>query len=281
MRKVFLCTALVLCLSLYYPRLISAQVVINEFSSSTSDDWIELFSPEDIDISGWVLKDTANSDLKKFDNPTSIGPASNTFLVIDVGNRLNNTGDTIKLLKSDNTQADSITYGGSGNVCLPSTTGSIARFPNGGNVVDRLWTATRGVTNDSGAIDPCPTPTPTQTNTPTSTLTLTQTQTPTATVTTKPTNTPTKKPTNTPTEEISETPPESGEELILGASNETSETPTQAESQDEKTDESKVSFLLPIVFIVLGLGFISTAVFLVIKSRKIDNVEKETFSEDT
>jgi len=55
---------------LLQPQAVNAQVVINEFSSSTSDDWIELFSPEDIDISNWVLKDTANSDLKKFDNPT-------------------------------------------------------------------------------------------------------------------------------------------------------------------------------------------------------------------
>ena len=57
MRILFL-FALFTSLSFIFAKGASAQVVINEMSTDGSSDWIELFSSEDIDISGWILKDT-------------------------------------------------------------------------------------------------------------------------------------------------------------------------------------------------------------------------------
>ena len=45
-----------------FPQKISAQVVINEFlpNHSSGVDWVELYSATDIDISGWILKDSTS-----------------------------------------------------------------------------------------------------------------------------------------------------------------------------------------------------------------------------
>jgi len=80
----------------------SAQVMINEYlpHPSSGSDWIELYSPTDIDISDFILRDST-SDMKKLPSGLVIGPSTSTNCYVDVSNRLNNSGDTILLLKAD------------------------------------------------------------------------------------------------------------------------------------------------------------------------------------
>jgi signal peptidase len=75
-------------------------LTINEFLPNSegvdSDDWIEMYSEIDIDISGYILSDET-SDMAVIPNPSNIGPSTSKYFVVDVGNRLNNSGDTIFL----------------------------------------------------------------------------------------------------------------------------------------------------------------------------------------
>ena len=280
--KTLIFGGLLIFLFLSFPKLSYAQVVINEFSSSTSNDWIELYSPIDVDISNWILDDDGTTtDLKKFEVNTIIGPSTSSYLVVEVGDRLNNPGDTVRLTDNNGEEVDAVAYGGSGNVCLPSTAGSIAKIPDGGNLHDRLAISTKGVTNGNSFTDPCPTPTSVPTNSPTNapTHSPTNTLTPTPKSTNTLTPTPTKKPTNTPTEP--EESPAEGDELVLGSTDPLlSSTPIPTETP-EKDNGGKNFPFVPVLFIILGIGFIGSAVFLVLKGRKenlktLENVEKFT-----
>jgi len=76
--------------------------VINEMSTwETSGDWVELFSPDDVDISGWKLRDSASTIVETVPQGVSIGPSSSKYYVISAGNRLNRDEDTIRLLMTD------------------------------------------------------------------------------------------------------------------------------------------------------------------------------------
>ena len=80
--KVYWSILLAIFLLTIFQTTISAQVVINEFSSSTSDDWIELFAYENTDISGWILDDDGTTtDMKDIPSDIIIGPSSNQFYV--------------------------------------------------------------------------------------------------------------------------------------------------------------------------------------------------------
>lgn len=146
-------------------RSVLAQPVINEFSVDPPDDydWVELYSPEEIDISGWKLGDETGV-FKTFEDGTRLGPE--IYLVIEKYRRLNNDKDTIFLYNPAGEVVDKIKYGYEGEVCLPSSDGSIARLPDGGNTYDRVRVHTKGIKNDSSYIDPCPTPPPVVSETP-------------------------------------------------------------------------------------------------------------------
>ncbi|HKZ40836.1 MAG TPA: lamin tail domain-containing protein, partial [Candidatus Hodarchaeales archaeon] len=128
-----------LFLLLLPPSDIYAQVVINEFSSSDSSDWIELFNTSvgEIDLTSWSIKDTAASPVYDFSGNRL--PAKESCYQ-DVSNRLNNSGDRIQLL-SGVTEVDCVTYGtGNGSFCAdaveaditaPSTGETAARTPEG------------------------------------------------------------------------------------------------------------------------------------------------------
>lgn len=211
------------------PTKIFSQVVINEFNSASSDDWVELFnnSSEQIDLSGYLLIDGSESGNTK---TLSCTLASKGFLVIDWSNKLNNSGDIIKL-KNGDTVIDCIAYGdGAGQLCEGKTSVDLpvielGKF--GARTVDgeESWvvstTSTKDNPNDgsqkgSSAVCFTPTEIPEPTETPESTDTPTPSQTPT------PTKTPTPKPTQkntqlTPTTSIKDTSmtPQAGE--VLGA----------------------------------------------------------------
>lgn len=243
----------------------SAQVVINEFSVSPPDkyDWVELYSPEVVNISGWKLADETGV-FETIPNGKSLGPG--IYYIITKYQRLDNDKDTIYLYDQDDNRKDVIKYGYPGEVCLPSSDGSIARIPDGGNTYDRLLINTKNQTNGLVVTDPCPTPTPEPTNTPTPTPTPTHTSTstsnPTATPTKTPTPTPTKSPTPKPTTTFS--PTSTSEELVLGIQNNTvTPTPTP---EDKIAGEKKFP-VFPVILIGAGFLCIAGALFFFVKNN--------------
>lgn len=251
-----------------FPPIVNAQVVINEFSSNGNSDWIELYSPEDWDISGWILDDDGTAtNLEEFANGTVIGP-SNQYLIIEVGNRLNDSGDIISLYSKDSSLVNQVSYENKGGVCAPGSSQSVGRVDNG-NTIERFDTPTKKATNVGAQLDPCPTPTPTPTFSPTPSPTTTSSPTskPIPTPTPTLTKTPTPKPTSTPIE-TSET--ETPETLVLGMGN-TSDQKGASESAKEK----KSFPFLPFLFIVAGLVCIGTALFLVFRKGKAYNEKSE------
>ena len=238
----------------------SAQVVINEFSPLSSPDWVEVYnnSTESANLSTYKLQDAAGNILTL---SGTILPSG--FAAFDWSNRLNNDGDTFSLYKNSDVVM-TVTYGGQGNVCIPSSLGSIAWIPDGGNTYDRLLTSTKNLTNGISFTDPCPTPTPeptsTSTATPTSIPTSTPTPTPTPTKTSTPT--PTKNPTPKPT--ITPSSISTSEELVLGIQNATS---TPEVSLQEETETGKKFPVFPVILIVTGFLCIAGAVFFFIKNN--------------
>ncbi len=250
----------------------SAQVVINEFSSATNLDWIELYAHEDTDISGWILDDDGTeTDMVVISENVIIGPSSNAYYVVEVSNRLNLTGDIIKLFKNDSiTLIDEISYGNKGGICIPSELGSIARVPDANPHFYRLSNHTIGLTNGDLVTDPCPTPTPipTSTNTPTPKPTATSKP----TVTFAPTKIPTLKPTVKPTKTTISSVPiaendneEDGE--ILGIQGKNQNTPTLTDISEDENSEKKFPILAG-VFMIGGLGFMGAAAYPFLKDRK-------------
>ena len=73
-----------------------AQALINEFSVQPSDkyDWVELYSPTDIDISGWTLSDNSGI-FETFPEGTQL--TAGNYEVVTQYQRLDNDGDSIFL----------------------------------------------------------------------------------------------------------------------------------------------------------------------------------------
>jgi len=280
-----------------FPKLAHAQLVINEFSSYTSDDWIELVNigNADVDLSNYAIRDLTQNNkvsLSGILKPDGIKDFS-------FSDSLNKNGDVIKIIRLEaGAEVETIyylCYGDEANNSLCSNpnsiriscvsddsapTSSIGSYPSdGGNTFDRL-SPTRGGTNSTATLNPCPTPTPVPTNSPTNIPTNSPTITPTPTPKPSNTQTPTatKKPTNSPTEP--EESPAEGDELVLGLSDSfLSQTPTPPEVSEGGGSGNSFPFI-PVLFIILGVGFIACAVFLVIKERKkdltFDNVKNIT-----
>jgi len=125
-------------------------IVVNEFYSYGSSDWVELYSGEsgNIDLSGWVIDDEAESVMLTISSGTSISPGG--YLVFNVGERLNNGGDTITLKNPSGNLVDSVSYGGnsSNDVSIPGSGESANRCPNGTGSWTILSTLTSGSAND-------------------------------------------------------------------------------------------------------------------------------------
>lgn len=141
-----------------------AQVVINEFSSSSDPEWIEIYNTneETINLTGWTLEDRAQKSFIYLDGCV---PAKG-FRKFEKTNWLNNGGDDI-LLKNDQKETiDSLTYGDDNLVESPGEIQSAGRNPDGGD----LWEI---FDNPSPQNDSCvlstPTPSPSLTDPPTPT----------------------------------------------------------------------------------------------------------------
>lgn len=247
--------------ALLLPRIAFAQVVLNEFSSSTSPDWVELYAISETDISGWKIDDDATSTIMHtIQGQTVLGVGE--LYVADVSNRLNNPGDIISLYTKEDSLVDQISYGDKGGVCVPSESQSAGRVENG-NTIERFATPTKEGTNVGAALAPCPTPTPEPTEAPTPASTKTPESTKTASPTPKPTvkATATSRPTTKP---ISEKEEADNEKLILGLREELENSPPPEEEVEEKRNFPFYSLL----FILPGIGFIGYPVFSFLRKRQ-------------
>lgn len=208
MRKIVSAFFLINFLLVLNPQIAQAKVVINEFSSATSsDDWVELFNsgPEIIDLSTLLVKDGTTN---KVDNITGFLD-SGGFFTFGWSNRLNNSGDSIRLfLKSDENNAiDQISYGIAENSTLQAPgSGYTGARSNDGENNWVILTATKGSTNNTGTVAPTSTPTPTDTPAPTSMPTKTPIPTKTPAPTKEPIPTKTPMPTKIPTSTIASSP---------------------------------------------------------------------------
>ena len=258
-----------------------AQIVINELGVLGTPDWIELYAYEDIDISGWYLDDVGTSSkIYTFPGGTVVGPSTNPIITENVSDRLNNSGDTIGLYRSDATLVEQIRYGGNG-VCLPvSSEGSVGKTTDGGNVLERFSQSSFNASNASGTLSPCPSPTPiptqTPTNTPTPTVAATNaptnTPTPNPTSTKKSTSTPTKKPTLTPQDhaadnELLQKSADVSQFRYDSENNSDQQTPADVLGAESSSDLANIS---PFAYVLLGLGivFVGVSVFLFVKNRR-------------
>lgn len=241
---------------------VSAQVVINEFSSyDNPGDWVELYAIESVDISGWIVRDLTASNKKEIPTGTILSPGS--FYVVDFSNYLNRDGDKIILRKADDvTDVDSLVYGDQGGVCAPGLGESAGRYPDANNTIERFREPTKGVPNIAN-FNVCPTPTPDPTPTltplPTPTLTSTPTSAPQATKTATPS--PTKTPLATAVRLSTVTPTPSAAVVLAGAVEATDMVlvSSAVPSSTVLPSSKDVSLLKPVVLIAGGVIFISVA----------------------
>lgn len=161
-----------------------ASLYINEFSSGTSSDWIEIYNDSDTaePLSAYMLRDDTASN--KLELNGILSPKG--FIVFEWSDRLNNTGDSIRLVKKDTEEEiDKVIYGYKENaqISAPSDTQSAGRIEDGQNAWGLFSSHTKGHNNTQGVMLPTLTPTPTETPkptaTPTKTPTLTKMSTPT------------------------------------------------------------------------------------------------------
>jgi len=196
-------TALIIAAAIFLllPKFVLAQVVINEFSSNSDPEWVELYNTsldQTIDLSGWQIVDGNKIDTDDLNLTGDIPPQDFRFFERKKG-WLNNDGDTVGLKNAQDELVDEIIYGGGGVVAVPAADGSAGRSPDGAD----SWIVFDIPTKNSAN----PTPTPTPTPAPTSASTPTPTSTPTP-APNPPTSTPTPKAsTPTPTKKITTVTP--------------------------------------------------------------------------
>lgn len=190
-------TAFFVFIFLFLPKESFASLFINEFSSYPSDssdpgwpDWVEIYNSgsESVDLSLYRLRD--NTATNKLDLSGNLGPGN--FISFDWSNKLNKSGDIIKLLLiSSESIVDQVGYGDQGSdISAPGVDQSAGRKTDGENLWVVFNNPTKGNSNNSSI------PLPTFTSTPTPSFSPTPTLKPTSTP--KPTATPTKSPTSKP-----------------------------------------------------------------------------------
>lgn len=254
-----------------FPGKAFAALYINEFSSNSSPEWIEIYNSDSasVDLSNYIIRDSTDSH--KIDLTGSI--AGNGFATFEFsGSVLNNDGDKIRLLVKNEggveNSVSEVVYGVPGDVKAPASDQTAGRNPDGTSNWVLFSASSRNSSNNSSAVVPTPTSAPTDTPSPSKTPTPTQTPTPGLTMT--PTKSPTLVPSKitSPTIAIKITPSptvDPNSDLKLENSNDSkvfgdsSESPTPADGEVLGTSTSQA----PLLFIVLGLIFLVVCGILV------------------
>ncbi|MBI2442507.1 MAG: lamin tail domain-containing protein [Candidatus Levybacteria bacterium] len=273
----------------------AGDLVINEFYSNGSNDWVELYNNSEsasIDLLLYKLRDSSATN--KIDLTGTLIP--HTYVSFGWGNNLNNGGDIIKIVaKDDDTNViDQVGYGDKGSdVSAPSVNQSAGRLPNGTGAFAILSTSSRDGDNNGSSIVHLPTETPTDVPTPTKTPTPTRTPTPVKSPTPTRTPTPIKTPTSikssaAPTKSPTPKPTSSSAQAflvrnvtslpqvtkqyptaVLGVSAaELTLTPV-SEKDDHEEEQEQSDGLSPFLLLpVAGITLIGGGVFYFLKKRK-------------
>lgn len=274
-----------------------ANLYINEFSSYSSSDWIELYNSgqEDRDLSKYCIRDSSSTNKLVLNGVLGSGQ----FTSFDWSDKLNKSGDDIKLfLNCDESQSpeDQVKYLASGgDINLPGENQTAGRSTDGGGHWVLFASATRGGPN-SALVVPTVTPTPTEapvpTRTPTPTRIPTPTRVPTTTKTPTPTLTPTVKPENTQKPSLSPTKMPTiiiskanlkptitgGFDDILGISTKSARITSPVKKKQAKPEvlvqgSSSINYSFIVVPAVIAILFISSGIIVFLKIR---NKQKET-----
>jgi len=260
---------LIIFLLLISPAPVSAQVVVNEFSSGSTNDWVELYyvstATESASLAGYSIQDSGsyNNDLSGEIDP-------NGFVVFEVGNRLNKAGDIIKLVDPLGVVSE-VSYGDKGGVCVAESGESIGRSTDGTGGFVKFASPTKSLANTSQESE-CvvATPEPTVESTPTPT--------PLPSVTAIATATPLAKRTARPSLVPKSTPRES-DVLALRAQLRSSE-PEASEEEEEIEEESGGVSLFAILLILVGVVFLGVGAYPFLKMRLQAYTEKRDSFEE-
>lgn len=218
-------------------------------------DWVEIYF-DGVNTSLYQLMDSLDTSPKSL----STANCNENFCTIDWSSRLNNSGDTIRLVATSSGEIiDQIGYGNSGDILAPNSGQSAGRRINGEGEWVIFSSPTKGSSNNSSTPISTPTTTLTPSDTPAQTLTPTQTPilTKTPTPTKKPTAIPTKIPSNKPTPTPSESAKVNLPESILGAA-----TKSADPSPTPTTDENNTFSFKNLVFVAGGIILILAGVLV-------------------
>jgi hypothetical protein len=227
---------------------VAQQPIISEVYYAEKDDWVEINNPfsssSPIDLSEYRLRDTTKTN--KIDLTGSLPPGG--FAVFSFGNKLNNLGDTVKLVKkADDSEISSLSFG-KGGLCTAPVGKSV--FLVSGE--QRTGDQTKGTENKDGTICVKQTEAPKITSTPEPTPIL---------VTPTPKREVIKEVTSSPT-------PKAVVLSDVDQKNEdvsTSPIPIETEKGKEVLYSSTVS-AAPVVYSPMGYLFIGIGVFCILLS---------------
>lgn len=267
--KRVLSTLFIWVLFVFSPQIVHAELFINEFSSGDSNDWVELYNsgPGAVTLSDYILWDGSNSTTNQLEPSGTIEP--NTHLALDWSNKLNNSGDNIKLLlKADATVVSEIGYGNEGSLPLAVSGQSVGRQPDGAGTWVLFSSPTKQTSNNTATLAPTATLTPSPTSEPSKTPMPTKTPTPSLTST--PTVVPTRVPTaRSITKSVSNTKsprPSISQQVVLGEK--TAATPSVEPTTLVKDVQSSPLDLGTILLTVGGIFLIACGILSFYTHRK-------------
>lgn len=239
---------------------------INEVSSNTKPDWVELFYSPDATISANL------SEYKLVDSVGGVKAlsgelAAGSFITFDWSNRLNNDGDSIELIEiATGLVLDHLEYGQDQKLCAPLPEQSLGRVPDGVGEFRLFFNGSKSVANGDKTII-CPVNTATiepsnvSTSTPSPTIVITS------------------SPNSSSVEKIAIQKYESPSAKVLAETNTVEDleessnvvietpTPTEIVATVAASVSSKSASLLPTASIVIGVIIILAIVYPVFRNR--------------
>ncbi len=159
--------------------------LINEYlphPSSGNKEWIEIYNPDHIDLTGYFIDDDTSFTDDAGSSPIKhlsaiVQGQTDILYVFETTSFLNNDGDIVALFDPSGTIVDSTSFSDD-----PGPEVSVGRYPDGSGSFSILQSATKGDPNSPPFIPtstPVPTEIPTATSKPTPTLRPTHTPVPT------------------------------------------------------------------------------------------------------
>lgn len=268
MKKIFF---LLFLLFFLFPQKTLANVYINEFSSASNPEWVELYNSDssDASLNGWILffQDNPSTSQKSVFGAGDFVPARGykIFERTYSGTQawLSNSGDAIILKNQNLLEIDSVRYGSATGalVSAPSETQSGGRSNDEASSWIVFDSPSKGSTNNVSV--PTPTPSESASATPTPTVSSISTSTPkpsTSKPTVSLTSTPTPKATTVSVSMVREISSTKSSRDILGTESSQPSTKPTNKPQDVKTlgasenNLSKILIGLGAIIIISGVG---------------------------